>query len=491
MAAIQLDVKLALLLCAHGFLFSYVLTLLLAILKNPVLSRLISIILIILLTALLFTDIVCYHEYHSFFSGNFLSALFGTDPSESKEFVELHYRGFILAFICILSIFIIYWFSRNRTTEISSQIASLLLLLIFPCLFILNIKEEARKVIIMERSPEGKLIKVVNELKAIPPDSEHFHVPITISQLHNHPSNIILIIGESHCKSHCQFYGYDKNTMPHLQEWIDQGDIIMFRDAIAPTITTSEVFRSLMTTYKQDMGKTIKYYRCPNIPEIMHAAGYRTIWISNQARRGLFDNVAGNFSALCDTMYYVGGIHKDAQVNNYDSEVLPLLQKDMLDTTAVSHFYTIHLMGSHPKFSERYPKEYGVFSPSQYHDRPEHQRKNYATYDNSLIFTDTIIDSIIKEFVNKEAIIIYLSDHALDFYESGDDYCAHAVISNPLSVEFARRIPMFIYVTELFRSNYPNICNDLEKQSFLPYYTEDLIYTLTSIAGVTFASKAE
>ena len=50
MAAIQLDVKLALLLCAHGFLFSYVLTLLLAILKNPVLSRLISIILIILLT---------------------------------------------------------------------------------------------------------------------------------------------------------------------------------------------------------------------------------------------------------------------------------------------------------------------------------------------------------------------------------------------------------------------------------------------------------
>ena len=262
--------------------------------------------------------------------------------------------------------------------------------------------------------------------------------------------------------------------------------LFAFENVSSPGITTSESFKSLMTTYRPEYQDSIPFYTCQTLIQVMREAGYRSIWVSNQSKRGFSDNVVGNFADLSDTTFFNGDELSGMNRKSPDEELLPVINRITEENKTGKYFYVIHLMGSHPAFRDRYPEAFDIFKEADYPDRIESQRPFFATYDNSLLYTDYIISRIFEAFKEKEAVIIYLSDHGLDFFMSYDDYCAHAVSSSSPSARFAREVPFLIYTSDTYREHFPTVCERIRMSTDREYRTDSLIYTVMDFAGVVF-----
>ncbi len=74
-------------------------------------------------------------------------------------------------------------------------------------------------------------------------------------------------------------------------------------------------------------------------------------------------------------------------------------------------------------------------------------------------------------------MIVYLSDHAQDIFESSDTY-GHRCS------DYGVEIPFVIYVSDLFKQKHPQKVQQLAQALNKPFMSDDLIHTLLSLAGI-------
>ena len=467
------DVKMALLHLAHGVILAYLLTFIIGFFPWKGVRTALAALVILPLAILLYTDIVCILEFHSDFSADFIAILLGTDPSESAEFIGLHLKGFIAGFLVLSMFLAAYFIGKKHRAHLPSPWNWASLAVVAGCVLLLLVKPQAAERIIKEKSIEGKLAAFFSYAGSIPPDYAAYVFPADLETVRERqPENIVLIFGESQCRSHCQFNGYDKVTMPLVQALIDSGRVATFDKVTSPGINTVESFKSMMCTYQPEMGDAVKFYTCQTIPQTIRDAGYRSSWISNQSGTGLFNNIIANFAALCDTSIFIGDKFKGNMVANLDGDLLPVARDYVGKNAPGKNFYVFHLMGSHPNFADRYPADFAHFKAEDYPERPASQRPVFAEYDNSILYTDYIVSELIQLFRDKEAIVIYLADHALDFYFTRDDYFSHALASVPESVGPASEVPFFIYTSERYEEQFPDVCERIAASRQKDYRTD-------------------
>ena len=90
-----------------------------------------------------------------------------------------------------------------------------------------------------------------------------------------------------------------------------------------------------------------------------------------------------------------------------------------------------------------------------------------------------------KSFEQEEAIIIYLSDHGLDIYYTADNYAAHAKTNDPVSMKYGTEIPFLIYTTPKYNDHFSETADIIKRSVDNPFSTDNLIYTLMDIIGVS------
>lgn len=331
------------------------------------------------------------------------------------------------------------------------------------------------------------------------------------------PEHVVLIIGESLTKLHCSSYGYDKPTTPKLEALLKDSLLIQFNDVTSPEVHTLAVFKTLFSQYRNNWEDSIKWYTCPTLQNILHQSGYHTYWVSNQSKRGVSDNFIGQYADLCTANYFVGNKLAGMKRKTYDEEVVSLLKplvisevsgnshssvNPLLDDTAenvgihtnrhvessLRNFYVVHLMGSHFKFAKRYPKEFNRFQADDYRNLPFRQREIVAAYDNSVLYNDSVVTEIMNLFADKEAIIFYFSDHAIDLFQSSSSYYGHAKKTVD-SFHFGQLIPFYIYITPKYQKRFPQIVKKLRQQVNQPFCTEDMFYTIVNLIGTKFVDS--
>ena len=487
-AARSLDIRMLILQVAHGYVLAWLATFLNEVISRKGIRLALNIALLLPLSVCFIIDIICLIEFYSGFSKEFVTIILGSNPDESQEFLRLHFRGILWSFALLGGIFLVYFLCRKWRLPLPGPLVIASAVLLIPCLILININPDARRNLIKFNSAEGKIYLFLTYARNCPPDYTKYIRPADLEVIAAQPENIVLIFGESHCRSHCQFNGYDKTTMPRMQEILEDAPtrLFAFENVSSPGITTSESFKSLMTTYRPEYQDSIPFYTCQTLIQVMREAGYRSIWVSNQSKRGFSDNVVGNFADLSDTTFFNGDELSGMNRKSPDEELLPVINRITEENKTGKYFYVIHLMGSHPAFRDRYPEAFDIFKEADYPDRIESQRPFFATYDNSLLYTDYIISRIFEAFKEKEAVIIYLSDHGLDFFMSYDDYCAHAVSSSSPSARFAREVPFLIYTSDTYREHFPTVCERIRMSTDREYRTDSLIYTVMDFAGVVF-----
>lgn len=301
-------------------------------------------------------------------------------------------------------------------------------------------------------------------------EASGFHVP-----------TIILIMGESFDKDHSNLYGYYKLTNPSLTALYKSNQLIVFNNINSSAPNTAICFQLMFTL--SDSLSDIEFYYKPTLPTSLRKAGYYTNWISNQNPNYVYSNILPQLAYLCNECHFCNNDIMGEESRD-DKAVLPYFASALQETKKHKrNFIFLQLYGSHVQYHDRFPKEYARFKASDYIDRPQHQRQTLADYDNSILYNDHIVDSLIRATDGIDAIVIYTSDHGQDIYYTRPDIAAHGRIGEKRSFEAGCHVPFMVHYTPQFRKNHPHIVAKIDSHKDDYFETKYLMNTILELAG--------
>ena len=338
------------------------------------------------------------------------------------------------------------------------------------------------------RLASRQIVQLEAASKKIRIDSCSFRVP-----------EIVLVIGESYNKHHSQLYGYDKPTTPRQMAMAADSSLVAFTDVVASWNLTSFVFKHMLSLWA--VGEEGEWCDEPLFPEVFRKAGYQVDFLTNQfqpkAKDAVYDFSGGFF--LNDPDFSKRQFDtRNSRTYRYDETLLKAYDalnqrdksRDSLETSKIQGRLTIlHLMGSHVDYRARYPKQRQYFSPSMY-QRPEltdKQRRILSDYDNSLRYNDSILWAVTQRFADKDAVVIYVPDHAEEIFD-GKPYIYGRMHGANIDYRLARNemeIPFWIWGSPRYIERHPYGWKAIQAAKDRPLMTDVLPHLLLYLGGIS------
>ena len=338
------------------------------------------------------------------------------------------------------------------------------------------------------RLASRQIVQLEAASKKIRIDSCSFRVP-----------EIVLVIGESYNKHHSQLYGYDKPTTPRQMAMAADSSLVVFTDVVASWNLTSFVFKHMLSLWA--VGEEGEWCDEPLFPEVFRKAGYQVDFLTNQfqpkAKDAVYDFSGGFF--LNDPDFSKRQFDtRNSRTYRYDETLLKAYDalnqrdksRDSLETSKIQGRLTsLHLMGSHVDYRARYPKQRQYFSPSMY-QRPEltdKQRRILSEYDNSLRYNDSILWAVTQRFADKDAVVIYVPDHAEEIFD-GKPYIYGRMHGANIDYRLARNemeIPFWIWGSPRYIERHPYGWKAIQAAKDRPLMTDVLPHLLLYLGGIS------
>lgn len=295
----------------------------------------------------------------------------------------------------------------------------------------------------------------------------------------NQAATLVLVIGESTNRQHLSLYGYARKTTPQLDAMRD--NLLVFNQVVAPRPYTIETLQQVLTFADQENPDL--YLTKPTLMNMMKQAGYKSYWITNQQTVTRRNTMLTTFSKQTDEQIYLNNTRvQDSR--QYDGDVLEPFKKVLQDPTP-RKFIVVHLLGTHMKYVYRYPPEYDFFKDNSGLNKVfnKDQVEVINTYDNSVLYNDYVVSSLIKDFENSKqnGFLTYFSDHGEDVYDSGEHDVLGRNESSPTLPMYA--VPMLLWMTPEWLKVQPEITSEVLER---PYSTSHFIHTWADLAGLSF-----
>lgn len=293
---------------------------------------------------------------------------------------------------------------------------------------------------------------------------------------------VIFVLGESTDRNKMSLYGYSLQTNPLLERRMEAGELVVFDDTIACANFTTAAMQLIFSFAEKEHKEP--WYEYPDLISILKKAGYHTIWLSNQVRSGGVGNMDQVLSEICDTSAFTF-IGDGTESYPKDGKLLALLDESLKKEEIGKCFYTVHLMGTHEPFYYKYPKAFDKFTAADEEGGPEKWRKVKAQYDNAVLYNDYVMDEIIRRFTDKEAVVIYISDHGEEVYD-GRDFFGHSRedVGNRHMIE----VPFIVWGSAEFRKKRPAMWDNITKASHKPFRTDNLIHVILDLMSIQSSS---
>lgn len=303
---------------------------------------------------------------------------------------------------------------------------------------------------------------------------------------------IVLLIGESYNKYHSPLYNPKaRQTTPNLCRLKEQGNLIVFDNALSPYNVTSKTFRHMFSTYYPGCGR--EWVDCTLFPAVFRKAGYRVWFITNQFageenNKDHHDHVGGtifNQYKLRQMQF----THMNTEATRYDMELLSQLPP--ADTLAAQPSLLIfHMLGQHEDYSERYPEAYNHFTADSIQNDfgGERGRRVVAEYDNATLYNDAVVSTLLEKYAGQDVVAIYLSDHGEEIYDWRNS--CYRTNSDQMTPEIARyqyEIPLLFYVSDTFKAEHPDLLAEIQAAQHKPFYATMLPFALFHLAGISHA----
>lgn len=282
------------------------------------------------------------------------------------------------------------------------------------------------------------------------------------------PLTVVLVIGESVRPDHLSLYGYTRDTTPNLRRM--SKDLLVFCDVGSTAHYTYVAVRNLVGM-QGPQGTA-------SMVQTFSEAGFRTAWLSNQERSEL--------SERADVF--------DHSENDYDFHLrrdAALLApfESFLKQGGPRQFITLHMIGSHFPYEERYGSASTVFRPTladvgvQGHPGAENKAAAINSYDNTVIELDNFLSRVLTALAKEDrpVLLLYTSDHGEDLFDDQRQRFMHA-LGDPSS--WNTRVPLFVWANEAYARLNPNGLKALADKRERRVGHRDVFPTLLELAGI-------
>lgn len=282
--------------------------------------------------------------------------------------------------------------------------------------------------------------------------------------------NIVLVLGESVRADHLQVNGYYRKNMPFLA---NRSNLVSFNNIYTPhTYTASSLPRIITDASVNDS----EINNVTSVFDVLNACNYYTAWIGNQELESSYERIVRTNKkvVLIDSLRSVLSFNKAL-----DEETLQPLKK-LYFKNHKKGLYTIHMMGSHWWYENRYTQQFRKYTPviDSKHVPSLSKNQMINSYDNTIVYLDNFLNEVIsiQESLNNASIMIYISDHGEALGEEGKWLHAQEIesIKNPA---------MLVWYSNKFKEKYPLKVKALINNCERNYSTDILYYSLLDIIG--------
>lgn len=270
-------------------------------------------------------------------------------------------------------------------------------------------------------------------------------------------------------------YEYNLQTTPKLEELEKKGYLIKFSDVIAPFASTQASLRRVLNF--SNIENEEEWFNQLNMVDLFNLAGYKSMFVSNHEPLSGHTSITTAVANRADKAIFIDQFSTDDKIftKQPDGAMLPYIKS----ASNIYDFFVIQLMGTHFKYDRRYEKQFAKFTSKDIKRNLDEKFKvNVANYANAVLYNDYFVNEIFNLFKDKEAIIVYISDHGESVYEFRDR-AEHFVTSR-----FTAEIPFFFIVSDKFKQNNPELVDRIIKAKNKPFMIDDLIHTMTTIGGI-------
>lgn len=285
----------------------------------------------------------------------------------------------------------------------------------------------------------------------------------------------VLAIGESLRYSNVSLNGrYSRSTTPHLET---MENIVSFDDYYSQACLTMYSVPMLITRatpQNYDLN-----YAEPSLIAPFRECGFKTFVVVNTNLLS-YEKYLSNGS---DSLIIVPNVVENGEILSGDKTIVHII-----DSLASQHdklFIICQLLGNH-SFYTNYEKECDIYHPNSNDPGVGYSYESLINaYDNSILYTDYILSSIIDAIDRSNAIsaMMFISDHGENISETGGGHGGNCA---PSLEEY--HVPYIYWWSSDYAAQYPDKVQHARAHKEAKINGDNVFYSVCGMAGITLDS---
>lgn len=417
-----------------------------------------------------------------------LGAMANTNWRESSEYLSMHWRSFLLVGGVLVVVALLVWriagLGAWKTGGSDRGLMALSLILLLVCVLAYSSKPWRRLHPAIFWSQWTQSVQNLGSSLADRHEERSrllaHAVDAKPALQHDGPSTVVLMLSESINRDNLSLYGYQRQTTPQLQalQRTSGSQMTVLRNAWSVDASTLPALRNLFGFGAPDSVES------HHLIALARASGYKVWWISNHDDVGIEQQHA----RLAHTVQMINRTPGRSSVS-LDGEMLDEL-KTALEAPPERKFIVVHMLGAHPHYSLRYPKDQNPFDDEV--DAVDSSMKEQGTsswirrlrqdYDAALLYNDYVAAEMLRltQSVNQpggKVAWMYLSDHGQEVGHV-QNHAGHSK-----STEAGYRIPAIVWQK-------PSLSTLPEGVSERPFRSDWAAWTVADLLGMHWRDQA-
>ncbi|MEX2943155.1 kdo(2)-lipid A phosphoethanolamine 7''-transferase [Serratia fonticola] len=251
---------------------------------------------------------------------------------------------------------------------------------------------------------------------------------------------VVFIIGETTRWDHMGILGYERDTTPKLSQ---EKNLVAFRGESCDTSTKL----SLRCMFVREHGTSDNPQRTlkeQNIFAVLKELGFSSELFAMQSEVWFYNNTdVDNYSFR----EMIASEKRNDGKSVDDMLLVDEMKESLARHPDGKHLVILHTKGSHYLYSQRYPRSFARYQPECMGvDEFCSKERLINAYDNSVLYTDTFIDSVIDQVRDKKAIVFYAADHGESIGENSHLHGTPREMAPPEQF----RVPMIVWASDKY-----------------------------------------
>jgi len=292
----------------------------------------------------------------------------------------------------------------------------------------------------------------------------------------------VFVVGESARYDHFGINGYERDTTPHLSK---TKNLVTFKSEACSNNTYLAVPCMLSRFGAKDIDLVNTE---TSMLSILTKLGFDTIWFGTQSITKYYRNQEGGSFYDEVNFHTIPGGSLVFMPNSHDCQMLPYLEKSIKSDG--KKFIVLHMTGSHWNYAARHPEEFTKFQPvadsSMKHDPSGCSIEELVnSYDNSILYTDFFLHKVIETLKDKNAFLLYASDHGESLGEEGRLTHGHECEKLPKE---QYNVPLMVWMSDKYKNSHSDNWSSMREESKKEISHDSIFHTILDCLDI--ASEA-